>query len=568
MCFNLGRMNMKKIVIVLVLALLPVVAKAAQGFVQFFNSGTSAISTNTVVGGSAAGLMAGNSGQYYFALYCSTNATSVNGRTASILGNANNSYAFNDGSWSLAAYATNGGLAAGRFLSISRNASGNTPVPVSAGLTAQFVVIGWSANIGMNIAAVQAWYNNGSPVSDGWIGQSVVSGALTVNDTSLPGTVLFGANSPQIQGFTLGLVSAGGASIAPYIVSNGQPTNTIGYVGSSVSFKVSYSASPTPVLQWQFNGTNIDYGTNAVLTLNHLGYTNAGNYSVIISNSAGSVTSSTAVLTVQLPPGYIYFNNNLASISKIFTNTSVGGPITGLTATNPGLYCYALFGSVTTTNVNGFSTPVTGVGANSGSYAFSDPAWTLLAYGTNTALAGRFASTSANASGYTPVSIATGPGGTYASFVVLGWSANIGTTIASVQSWYNNGSPASDGWIGQSGVSGPLLLGDASSLPPAVLFASHSPQIQGFNLGLASPNQFQAYAMTYVPPPVLTTTKVGNSIKLSWPASYSSYGVQSATGIAGPWDDVAGTPTTEGTNLTVTIPVSGGQPPYFRLIVK
>jgi sugar lactone lactonase YvrE len=42
---------------------------------------------------------------------------------------------------------------------------------------------------------------------------------------------------------------------------------------------------------------------NPMLTLNNVSFTNAGNYSVIITNSSGSVTSSVASLTVVLP-GY------------------------------------------------------------------------------------------------------------------------------------------------------------------------------------------------------------------------------------------------------------------------
>jgi len=142
-----------------------------------------------------------------------------------------------------------------------------------------------------------------------------------------------------------------------------------------------------------------------------------------------------------------------------------------------------------------------------------------------------------------------------------------GTNIAAVQSWVNGGSPASDGWIGQSVVSGSLLLGDGGIIPPPTLFGPSTPQIQGFTLGLASPVPARAYSMPYVPAPVLTTTKVGNSVKLSWPAVYNSYGVQSSASFMGPWGDVAGTPTTEGTNLTQTVLVNGQQP-YFRLIVK
>jgi hypothetical protein len=54
--------------------------------------------------------------------------------------------------------------------------------------------------------------------------------------------------------------------------------------------------------QWQFDGTNIAGATNASLTLTDARFTNAGTYTVIVSNSAGPVTSSNALLTVGWPP--------------------------------------------------------------------------------------------------------------------------------------------------------------------------------------------------------------------------------------------------------------------------
>ena len=54
--------------------------------------------------------------------------------------------------------------------------------------------------------------------------------------------------------------------------------------------------------QWEWNGTNIDYATNSFLTLTNVQVTNDGSYTVIVSNPAGSVASSNAVLTVNAPP--------------------------------------------------------------------------------------------------------------------------------------------------------------------------------------------------------------------------------------------------------------------------
>jgi hypothetical protein len=50
--------------------------------------------------------------------------------------------------------------------------------------------------------------------------------------------------------------------------------------------------------QWSFDGTNISGATNALLSLADTQVTNAGDYSVEVSNVLGSVISSNALLSV------------------------------------------------------------------------------------------------------------------------------------------------------------------------------------------------------------------------------------------------------------------------------
>jgi hypothetical protein len=50
--------------------------------------------------------------------------------------------------------------------------------------------------------------------------------------------------------------------------------------------------------QWQFNSTNLPAATNAVLTLTNLALSQAGTYQVVVTNAAGSRTSSVALLTI------------------------------------------------------------------------------------------------------------------------------------------------------------------------------------------------------------------------------------------------------------------------------
>ena len=89
---------------------------------------------------------------------------------------------------------------------------------------------------------------------------------------------------------------------APVIAA--QPQSQIVSPGSNATFAVTATGTMPLSFQWLFNGTNISGATTNPLILQNVQFTNAGNYSVLITNSAGSATSSNAVLIVSnFPPG-------------------------------------------------------------------------------------------------------------------------------------------------------------------------------------------------------------------------------------------------------------------------
>jgi hypothetical protein len=90
---------------------------------------------------------------------------------------------------------------------------------------------------------------------------------------------------------------------APYIIL--QLTNLTVYVGSNATFRVGAGGGAPLFYQWQFNGTNLDGRTSSVLTLANVQFSNAGPYSVTVSNAGGSVTSSPAILTVNPLPNCV-----------------------------------------------------------------------------------------------------------------------------------------------------------------------------------------------------------------------------------------------------------------------
>src|SRR5439155_21525224 len=72
--------------------------------------------------------------------------------------------------------------------------------------------------------------------------------------------------------------------------------------GSNATFTVAATGAPAPAYQWRFGATNIGGATASSYTRNNAQPADAGNYSVVLTNLAGSITSSPAALTVNIPP--------------------------------------------------------------------------------------------------------------------------------------------------------------------------------------------------------------------------------------------------------------------------
>lgn len=141
------------------------------------------------------------------------------------------------------------------------------------------------------------WLKNGVPLLDG----GNVIGAAT---TTLTLSSVFG---PDGGAYQLAVTNAQGSvtsqvavlTVVDPIISS-QPAPQSLDVGQTATFSVSVTGTVPLSYQWRKDGAAVAQGTGASLTLTNLQSADAGGYSVVVANAHGSVTSTVALLTVNL----------------------------------------------------------------------------------------------------------------------------------------------------------------------------------------------------------------------------------------------------------------------------
>ena len=104
--------------------------------------------------------------------------------------------------------------------------------------------------------------------------------------------------------FLLFIMGSYEAWAAPTITS--QPKPAVVLRGSNHTFQVVASGVTGLNYQWRFQAGNLPGETNPSLSLTDIQTSNAGPYSVVVSDSSGAVTSAVAHLTVRLPDAPVY----------------------------------------------------------------------------------------------------------------------------------------------------------------------------------------------------------------------------------------------------------------------
>jgi Immunoglobulin domain/Bacterial Ig domain/Fibronectin type III domain/Immunoglobulin I-set domain len=109
--------------------------------------------------------------------------------------------------------------------------------------------------------------------------------------------------------------------IPPSITS--QPQGLAVAAGTNVVFSVLADGTSPLAYQWLLNGTNLPDATTSSYSLIGVQSADAGNYSVVVSNFGGTVTSSNALLTVNNPPLLDPVSNDTVPEGVLLTRTNV-----------------------------------------------------------------------------------------------------------------------------------------------------------------------------------------------------------------------------------------------------
>ena len=127
-------------------------------------------------------------------------------------------------------------------------------------------------------------------------GTPTAAGTYMVNIIAFEFASGQGIQSPT---YSYTVTVSGGSGTAPSFST--QPQSQTVTVGANVTLTVAVSGSPTPTLQWKKGSATLSGQTGTSLTLNNVQTTDAGSYTAVATNSAGTATSNAATLTVNQP---------------------------------------------------------------------------------------------------------------------------------------------------------------------------------------------------------------------------------------------------------------------------
>ncbi len=159
---------------------------------------------------------------------------------------------------------------------------------------------------------------------------------VTVRVKDNGGTALGGVDQSSAQTFTI-------VAVLPVTITR-QPQSQSAVIPSAVALSVQATGSAPLSYRWRKDGVDIPGATSSSFVITAALADDAGSYTVVVSNAAGSVTSSSATLTVTAPSGFnpspvLLLSDNFTATGAVAVNgfwsnldVNLAGRQTGLLA--------------------------------------------------------------------------------------------------------------------------------------------------------------------------------------------------------------------------------------------
>jgi hypothetical protein len=152
-----------------------------------------------------------------------------------------------------------------------------------------FAVVGGTPPYGFQ------WYFNGNPLADD--GLHIAGSATDSLNISNLTTADAGSYSLTVTNVSGATNAAATLTVLVPPAITAQPVGRSVPAGLPTTFNAAASGIPSPVYQWQLNGTNLPGATGASYTAAAVGTNNLGFYQLVASNSVGVAVSADAQLT-------------------------------------------------------------------------------------------------------------------------------------------------------------------------------------------------------------------------------------------------------------------------------
>jgi len=199
---------------------------------------------------------------------------------------------------------------------ISSTATVNVAIPVSIVTQPKAITVGAGETATLSVVA-----GGSEPLSYQWLyNNKAISGETNADLTFDSATAADAGNYKVTVSNPLGKTTSTTVSlkvlVPPSIAT--QPQDKTVIFGNYVSLSVAASGTAPFTYQWYLNGDPIAKATGATLTLSKASFTNAGSYTVTVSNAVGYADSDMATLTVNPPAPVIS-----TSARREYTNSTL-----------------------------------------------------------------------------------------------------------------------------------------------------------------------------------------------------------------------------------------------------